>query len=438
MCIDYRELNKLTVKNRYPLPRIDDLFDQLQGAAWFSKIDLRSEYHQLKVREEDVHKTAFRTRYGHFELMVDKCTCGVLDLMNRVCRPMLDRLVIVFIDDILIYSKSKEDHVWHLREVDFAREQLYAKFSKCDFWLQEVQVLGHLVNQEGIKVDPAKVEAVMKWEIPKSPTEIRSFLALAGYYRWFIQDFSKIAVPLTKLIRKNVGFALEEEQQSAFETLRQNLCEAPVLTLPEGVEDMIVYCDASYDGLGCVISYASRQLKTHEVNYPTHDLELAAVVFAVKIWRHYLYGVRCTIFTNHKSLRYFLDQPNLNMRQRRWLDVVKDYDWEILYHPGKTNVVSNYVQKLTNQRLHIQCYKTLEGHSCEDLYIYPVMFVFLNRDSNQFGPRSLKNPTNVVADTLSRKTCHVLLRVPLIRCDYRREPEVRTDQRAISTVGAGY
>ncbi|KAJ9537987.1 hypothetical protein OSB04_030720 [Centaurea solstitialis] len=320
MCIDYRELNKLTVKNRYPLPRIDDLFDQLQGAAWFSKIDLRSGYHQLKVREEDMHKTAFRTRYGHFEFIVMRfgltnAPATFMDLMNRVCRPMLDRSVIVFIDDILIYSKSKEEHVGHLREVleVLRKEKLYAKFSKCDFWLQEVQFLGHLVNREGIKVDPAKVEAVMKWETPKTPTEVRSFLGLAGYYRWFIQDFSKIVVPLTKLTRKSERFVWGEEQEAAFDTLRRKLCEAPVLTLPEGVEDLIVYCDASYHGLGCVlmqrgrvIAYASRQLKTHEVNYPTHDLELAT---------------------------------------RRWLEVVKDYDCAILYHPGKANVVADALSR---------------------------------------------------------------------------------------------
>ncbi|KAJ9546782.1 hypothetical protein OSB04_019325 [Centaurea solstitialis] len=359
MCIDYRELNKLTMKNRYPLPRIDDLFDQLQGAAWFSKIDLRSGYHQVKVREEDVQKTAFRTRYGHFEFVVmpfglTNAPAVFMDLMNRVCRPMLDKSVIVFIDDILIYSKTKEDHVVHLIEVleTLRRERLYAKFSKCDFWLQEVQFLGHLVNREGIKVDPAKIEAVMKWEVPKTPTEIRSFLGLAGYYRRFIQDFSKIVVPLTRLTRKNVKFVWGEEQQKAFELLRRKLCKAPILTLPEGVDDMTVYCDASYHGLGCVlmqrgkvIAYASRQLKTHEVNYPTHDLELAAVVFALKLWRHYLYGVKCTIYTDHKSLRYFLDQQNLNMRQRRWLDVVKDYDCEILYHPGKANVVADALSR---------------------------------------------------------------------------------------------
>ncbi|KAJ9548848.1 hypothetical protein OSB04_021391 [Centaurea solstitialis] len=200
--------------------------------------------------------------------------------------------------------------------------------------------------------DPAKIETVMNWETPKTPTEIRSFLGLAGYYRWFIQDFSKIAVPLTRLTRKSEPFMWGEEQEAAFDTLRRKLCEAPVLTLPEGVEDLTVYCDASYHGLGCVlmqrgrvIAYASRQLKAHEVNYPTHDLELAAVVFALKLWRHYLYGVRCTIYTDHKSLCYFMDQQNLNMRQRRWLEVIKDYDCEILYHPGKANVVADALSR---------------------------------------------------------------------------------------------
>ena len=183
MCIDYRELNKLTVKNKYPLPRIDDLFDQLQGANWFSKIDLRSGYHQLKVRDEDIPKTAFRTRYGHYEFLVmsfglTNAPAAFMDLMNRVCRPMLDRSVIVFIDDILIYSKNEGDHACHLKEVLEAlrREKLYAKFSKCAFWLREVQFLGHVINADGILVDPSKIETVMKWSPPKTPTEVRSFL----------------------------------------------------------------------------------------------------------------------------------------------------------------------------------------------------------------------------------------------------------------------
>ncbi|KAD3068885.1 hypothetical protein E3N88_36765 [Mikania micrantha] len=362
MCIDYRELNKLTVKNRYPLPRIDDLFDQLQGASWFSKIDLRSGYHQLKVREQDIPKTAFRTRYGHYEFLVmsfglTNAPAAFMDLMNRVCRPMLDRSVIVFIDDILIYSKNEGDHACHVREVleILRKEELYAKFSKCAFWLREVQFLGHVVNPEGIMVDPAKVETIMKWSPPKSPTEVRSFLGLAGYYRRFIQDFSKIATPLTKLTKKDVKYEWGPNQEQAFSVLKEKLTQAPVLALPDGNDDLVVYADASRQGLGCVlmqrgrvIAYASRQLKIHEANYPTHDLELAAVVFALKIWRHYLYGVRSTIYTDHKSLKYFFEQKDLNMRQRRWLELLKDYDCDILYHPGKANVVADALSRKTD------------------------------------------------------------------------------------------
>ncbi|GJY73104.1 putative nucleotidyltransferase, ribonuclease H [Tanacetum coccineum] len=296
MCIDYRELNKLTIKNRYPLPRIDDLFDQLQGARYFSKIDLRSGYHQLRVHKDDIPKTAFRTRYGHFEFTVmpfglTNAPAVFMDLMNRVCKPYLDKFVIVFIDDILVYSKSKDEHEVHLRLVLelLKKEELYAKFSKCEFWLQEVQFLGHVVNQNGIHMDPSKIEAVKNWKAPTTPSEIRSFLGLAGYYRRFIANFSKIAKPLTSLTQKNKKYEWGVEQEEAFQTLKDNLCNAPILSLPDGVEDFVVYCDASNQGLGCVlmqrgkvIAYASRQLKIHEKNYTTHDLELGAVVFSLK------------------------------------------------------------------------------------------------------------------------------------------------------------
>ncbi|GJX01017.1 putative reverse transcriptase domain-containing protein [Tanacetum coccineum] len=295
MCIDYRELNKLTVKNRYPLPRIDDLFDQLQGSSVYSKIDLRSGYHQLRVREEDISKTAFRTRYGHYEFQVmpfglTNAPAVFMDLMNRVCKPYLDKFVIVFIDDILIYSKNKQEHEEHLKIILelLKKEELYAKFSKCEFWIPKVQFLGHVIDNKGIHVDPAKIESVKDWASPKTPTEIRQFLGLAGYYRRFIEGFSKIAKPMTKLTQKKVKFEWGDKQEAAFQLLKQKLCSAPILALPEGSEDFIVYCDASIKGLGAVlmqrekvISYASRQLKIHEKNYTTHDLELGAVVFAL-------------------------------------------------------------------------------------------------------------------------------------------------------------
>ncbi|GJV35475.1 putative reverse transcriptase domain-containing protein [Tanacetum coccineum] len=270
MCIDYRELNKLTVKNRYPLPRIDDLFDQLQGSQFFSKIDLRSGYHQLRVHEDDIPKTAFRTRYGHFEFTVmpfglTNAPAVFMDLMKGACR-----------------------------------------------------TLRHVINGNGIHVDPSKIEAVKNWKAPRTPTEVCSFLGLAGYYRRFIENFSKITKSLTILTHKS---------------------------LPDGPKDFVVYCDASEIGLGSVlmqrgkvIAYASRQLKIHEKNYTTHDLELGAVVFALKIWRHYLYGTKSVIYTDHKILQHIFSQKELNMRQCHWIELFSDYDCEILYHPRKENV----------------------------------------------------------------------------------------------------
>ncbi|KAL0550166.1 hypothetical protein IC582_014669 [Cucumis melo] len=359
LCIDYRELNKVTVKNRYPLPRIDDLFDQLQGATVFSKIDLRSGYHQLRIKDEDVPKTAFRSRYGHYEFIVmsfglTNAPAVFMDLMNRVFREFLDTFVIVFIDDILIYSKTEAEHEEHLRMVlqTLRDNKLYAKFSKCEFWLQQVSFLGHVVSKAGVSVDPAKIEAVTGWTRPSTVSEVRSFLGLAGYYRRFVENFSRIATPLTQLTRKGAPFVWSKACEDSFQNLKQKLVTAPVLTVPDGSGSFVIYSDASKKGLGCVlmqqgkvVAYASRQLKSHEQNYPTHDLELAAVVFALKIWRHYLYGEKIQIFTDHKSLKYFFTQKELNMRQRRWLELVKDYDCEILYHPGKANVVADALSR---------------------------------------------------------------------------------------------
>ncbi|KAL0550282.1 hypothetical protein IC582_014789 [Cucumis melo] len=349
LCIDYRELNKVTIKNRYPLPRIDDLFDQLQGATVFSKIDLRSSYHQLRIRDSDIPKTAFRSRYRHYEFIVmsfglTNAPTIFMDMMDRVFKDFLDMFVIVFIDDILIYSKTETEHEKQLHQVleTLRANKLYAKFLKCEFWLKKVTFLGHVVSSEGVSVDPAKIEAVTSWRRPSTISEIRSFLGLAGYYRRFVEDFSRIASPLTQLTRKGTPFVWSLACESSFQELKQKLVSAPVL----------IYSDASKKGLGCmlmqqgkVVAYASHQLKSHEQNYLTHDLELAAVVFALKIWRHYLYGEKIQIFTDHKSLKYFFTQKELNMRQRRCLELVKDYDCEILYHPGKANVVADALSR---------------------------------------------------------------------------------------------
>ncbi|GJU84207.1 putative reverse transcriptase domain-containing protein [Tanacetum coccineum] len=241
------------------------------------------------------------------------------------------------------------------RQVEFQidlKEELYAKFSKCEFWIPKVQFLRHVIDSKGIHVDHAKLESVKDWASPKSATDIRQFLGLAGYYRRFIEGFSKIAKPMTKLTQKNVKFDWGEKEEAAFQMIKQKLCSTLILALPKGSENLIVYCDASHKGLGVVlmqnekvIAYASRQLKIHEKNYTTHDLELGAVVFALKIWRHYLYGTRCTVFTDHKSLQHILDQKELNMRQRRWLELLSDYDCDIRYHPGKANVVADALSR---------------------------------------------------------------------------------------------
>ncbi|GJZ13780.1 putative reverse transcriptase domain-containing protein [Tanacetum coccineum] len=360
MCINYRELNKLTVKNRYPLSRINDLFDQLQGSSVYSKIDLRSGYHQLRIREEDIPITAFRTRYGHYEFQVilfglTNTPAVFMDLMNCVCKPYLDKFVIVFIDDILIYSKNNEEHEKYLKIILklLKKEQLYAKFSKYDFWLESVQFLGHVINNKGVHVDPAKVEAIRNWSAPTTPKEVRQFLGLAGYYRRFIEGFSLISKPLTKLTQKNRKYEWGAEEDEAFQTLKQKLCSATILALHEGTENFVVYCDASHKGYGAVlmqrekvIAYASRQLKKHEKNYTTHDLELGAIVFALRLWRHYLYGTKCTVYTDHKSLQYIMDQKELNMRQRRWIELLSDYDCEIHYHPGKANTEAMKEEKV--------------------------------------------------------------------------------------------
>ncbi|GKB79436.1 putative reverse transcriptase domain-containing protein [Tanacetum coccineum] len=277
MCIDYWELNKLTVKNRYPLPRID--------SSVYSKIDLWSGYHQLRVREEDIPKTAFRTRYGHYEFQVmpfglTNAPAVFMDLMNRVCKPYLDKFVIVFIDDILIYSKNKKEHEEHLKAILelLKKEELYAKFSIC----------------------------------------------LAGYYRRFIEGFSKIAKPMTKLTQKKVAFKWGDKQEAAFQTLKNKLCSTPILALPRGAENFIVYCDASHKGLGAVLTRSGVFSK---------DLE------ALLVWNQ-VYGV-----TDHKSLQHILDQMELNMRQRRWLELLSDYDCEIRYHPGKANVIADALSR---------------------------------------------------------------------------------------------
>ncbi|GJT43156.1 putative reverse transcriptase domain-containing protein [Tanacetum coccineum] len=294
MCIDYLELNKSTVKNRYPLPRIDDLFDQRQGSSVYSKIDLRLGYYQLRIKEEDIPITAFRTWYGHFEFKImpfglTNAPAVFMDLMNRVCKTYLDKFVIVFIDDILVYSKDEEEHIKHLKIILelLKKERLYAKFSKYNFWLDSVHFLGHVIDRSGVHVDPTKIKAIKNWAAPTTPMEVRQFLELAGYYRRFIEGFSLISKTLTKLTQKDKKYEWEKKEDEFFQTLKQKLCSAPILALPEGTKDFVVYCNVSLKCYGAV----------------------------------------------------------LMQRDKRWIELLSDYDCEIWYHPGKANFVADALSR---------------------------------------------------------------------------------------------
>jgi hypothetical protein len=260
LCIDYRQLNKATIKNQYPLPRIDDLFDQLKGVTVFSKINLRSGYHQLRIKEDGVPKTALKTRFGHYKFTIFSFGLtnapGVfIILMNEVFREYLDKFVQVFIDNILIYSRTMEENDEHLHLVlQCLREQkLYGKLSKCSFYQSRIHYLGHVISGEGITMDPTKVEAIMEWPAPTNVTEVRSFMGLAGYYRWFVKGFSKIANPITELQKKNKKFVWTEKCGEEFQRLKELLTIAPILKVPDMDADLLVCTDASKEGLGGVL-----------------------------------------------------------------------------------------------------------------------------------------------------------------------------------------
>ncbi len=261
LCIDYRALNKITIKNRYPLPRIDELMDRLIGAQYFTKIDLYSGYHQIRIKDEDIHKTAFKTRYGHYEFLVlpfglTNAPATFMTLMNDIFREYLDQFVVVYLDDILIYSRTREEHVEHVQKVleILQQHKLYAKISKCEFFKRQVEYLGHFISKDGISVDERKVIAIKNWPIPCSITEVRSFLGLASYYRKFVKGFSTIAAPLTLLLHKDQPYKWDNSQQVAFDELKRLLTSTPVLLLPDPTKPFIVTTDASDIAIGAVLS----------------------------------------------------------------------------------------------------------------------------------------------------------------------------------------
>jgi hypothetical protein len=366
LCIDYRALNKITVKNKYPLPRIDEMFDRLHGAKYFSKIDLRSGYHQVRIAEEDIPKTAFRSRYGHYEYTVmpfglTGAPGTFMHLMQSVLRPYLDKFVIVYLDDILIYSANASQHDRHVRAVlDLLREhKLYAKESKCEFFATKMSFLGHVVDGDGIHMDPDKVKAIVDWPAPKNVGELRSFLGLAGYYRKFVQHFSKLALPLSALLQKDTSYVWNEECMRAFAQLKAALAAEPVLITPNDRLPYVVVTDASGFAIGATlcqdqghglqpIAYMSKKMLPAERNYPVHEQELLAVVCALKEWRHYLHGssFQVKVKTDHRSLTYLNTQPHLSARQTRWSEFLQEFpDMIIEYQEGSKNVVADALSR---------------------------------------------------------------------------------------------
>ena len=383
MCIDYRALNSQTIKNRYALPRIDDLLDQLYGAKRFSKIDLTSGYWQIAIAAADRYKTAFRTRYGHYEFNVmpfglTNAPATFQSLMNDIFRDMLDVCVVVYLDDILVYSKNDEDHEKHVRQVlqRLREHQLYARPSKCTFFTDTVEYLGHIIGPDGIKPNPALVKAIVEFPQPRTLKELQSFLGLANYYRKFIKNYSKISLPLTDALQhasNSRPVIFTDAMVQAFNDLKTALTNDPCLKLPDPDGEYEVTTDASEDEatVGAVltqyghpIAFESKKLNPHQRNYPVHDKEMCAIMHALDRWRPFLLGRHFKVYTDHRSLVYLKTQPNLNQRQLRWMERAADYDCEILYKPGKENVVADALS-----RIHISALSSLPSNSIRKSFI---------------------------------------------------------------------
>jgi hypothetical protein len=352
MCPDFRALNKLTIKDKFPIPVIDDLLDELSGTQFFTKLDLHSGYHQIRMKEADIPKTSFRTHEGHYEFLVmpfGLCNAPSTfqSLMNHVFHPFLCHFVLVFFDDILIYRKTWTDHLAHVDRVLhlLSQHQLFLKQSKCAFGASEVEYLGHLVGKDGVRVDPKNIEAMQDWPHPKTLKSLRGFLGLTGYYRKFVKNYGKIAAPLTALLKKN-SFTWTPATAQDFQTLKMAMCTTPVLALPDFTKTFVLECDASGKGIGVVLmqegrplAFTSKQLSERNLGKSIYEKEMLAILHAMDLWHPYLLGQRFQIKTDHQSLKYFLEQCISSPEQQKWVTKLFGYDYEIIYKKGKDNVV---------------------------------------------------------------------------------------------------
>jgi hypothetical protein len=357
-CVDYRALNAITSKDRFPIPAIDELLDELYGTQWFSKLDLRSGYHQIRMDRGDIHKMAFRTHQGHYEFLVMPFgLCNAPSTfqatMNLIFEPYLRQFVIVFFDDILIYSPTLESHLQHL-EVVFQcllDNEFCLKQSKCSFAQQSIEYLGHIVSAAGVGPDPAKISVMVDWPQPKSVKQLRGFLGLTGFYRKFVHHYASLAAPLTALLKRD-AFIWNETTQHAFEALKSAMSQAPVLGLPNFEEQFVLETDASGSGMGAVliqnnhpICYFSKQFCPRMLQASTYVRELCAITSAVKKWRTYLLGNTFIIYTDQRSLRELLTQVIQTPEQQFYLAKLLGYSYEIIYKPGPQNRVADALSR---------------------------------------------------------------------------------------------
>ncbi len=354
MCMDYRVFNKVTMKNRHPLPQTNDLFNRLLRAKMFNRIDLRSGYYQIRIAEGNEEKIACCIRYGSYEFLVmpfglTNAPATFYTLMNDIFWEWLDDFVVIYIDNILVYSNFMEENAEHLRKV-FQRlreNKLYAKFEKCKFGVTEVDFLGHMITQEGLKMDDHKVKAILDWEPPRSVSALRSFLGLASYYCKFIKNFAKIATPLTNLLKKSSGtYEWDEACNEAFETLKGILVKTHVLKLPDFDKDFEIHSDASDFAIGGIlvqdgrlVAFENKKLNMTERRWPTHEKEMWAVVHCLKTWGHYIGSKDVVVWTDNVTLKYFAIQLKLSSKQVRWQDTLALFDVDIQHKSKKENVV---------------------------------------------------------------------------------------------------